>query len=220
MAGTLAALTPATSQGPLPAEQQQHYDRLIMRLEDPYFAALLRHLALGDWGEVLEDEALPLRERLAIALQFLEDDALTRYIRRTAESASAQGNLDGLIVTGLTKKGLDLLQSYVDRCGDVQTASILGAFVHPHVIRDPRAERWIDAYRDILDGWKLFYHRVQFDIERGKLIQGTSEPGKPIEEVVPKQILIRCNYCNKSLSSSQNTNPVNKVGLCLFDPGF
>lgn len=33
------------------------------------------------------------------------------------------GNLEGILLTGLTKDGVDLMESYVDRTGDVQTAS-------------------------------------------------------------------------------------------------
>lgn len=33
------------------------------------------------------------------------------------------GNLEGILLTGLTKDGIDLMESYVDRTGDVQTAS-------------------------------------------------------------------------------------------------
>ena len=33
------------------------------------------------------------------------------------------GNLEGILLTGLTKDGVDLRESYVDRTGDVQTAS-------------------------------------------------------------------------------------------------
>jgi WD repeat-containing protein mio len=213
MAGTLAALVPASANGPLSPELQQHYDRLIVRLEDTYFSVMLRHLAQNEWMEVLEEEALPLHERLAIAIQFLEDDGLTRYLRRISESAVAHGNLDGLMVTGLTTAGIDLLQAYVDRSGDVQTAAILGARVHPHRIRDARVEKWIDAYRDLLDGWKLFYHRSQFDVDHGQIVQAaTAEAGRPPLELAPKQVLIRCSYCNKAISSPQGVVTINRVG--------
>lgn len=33
------------------------------------------------------------------------------------------GNLEGILLTGLTKDGVDLMESYVDHTGDVQTAS-------------------------------------------------------------------------------------------------
>jgi len=43
MSGTLAALTPASVKTP---ELRHQYERLIMRLEDPYFRAMLTYLAL------------------------------------------------------------------------------------------------------------------------------------------------------------------------------
>src|ERR1700747_1283638 len=103
MSGTLAALTPASVKTP---EIRHQYERLIMRLEDPYFRAMLTYLALGDWNDVLEEEHIPLRERLAIALQFLEDDSLSAYLRRTAEASVTHGDVEGIIVTGLTASGL------------------------------------------------------------------------------------------------------------------
>ena len=40
------------------------------------------------------------------------------------------GNLEGILLTGLTKDGVDLMESYVDRTGDVQTASFCMLKVH------------------------------------------------------------------------------------------
>ncbi len=42
------------------------------------------------------------------------------------------GNLEGILLTGLTKDGVDLMESYVDRTGDVQTASFCMLKVHGH----------------------------------------------------------------------------------------
>lgn len=209
MSGTLAALTPASVKTP---ELRHQYERLIMRLEDPYFRAMLTYLALGDWADVLEEEHIPLRERLAIALQFLEDDALSAYLRRIAEASVSHGDVEGIIVTGLTASGMQLLQNYVDRTGDVQTAAILGAYVHPHQLKDPRVDQWLDAYRDLLDGWKFFHHRCQLDIDRGQMLQGFTQDAErgPIQ-LVPPQILIRCNFCNKMISEPRAVNPANGV---------
>lgn len=33
------------------------------------------------------------------------------------------GNLEGILLTGLTTDGVELMETYVDRTGDVQTAS-------------------------------------------------------------------------------------------------
>jgi hypothetical protein len=202
MSGTLAALVPSGSgsfsKNP---DLRDQCERLIVRLQDPYFRAMLTHLALGDWTEVLEEESLPLRERLAISFQFLDDAALTSYLRRTADRCSSRGDIGGLIVTGLTEPGMDILQSYVNRTGDIQTAAILSSYVSPAKFSDTRVERWLEAYRDLLDGFKLFHHRVTFDIDRGQIIQEAVQNGDVAPfEWAPRQILIRCNYCNKSMS--------------------
>jgi WD repeat-containing protein mio len=209
MSGTLAALTTASAKTP---ELRHQYERLIMRLEDPYFRAMLTYLALGDWADVLEEEYIPLRERLAIALQFLEDDALSAYLRRIAEASASQGDVEGIIVTGLTASGMQLLQNYTDRTGDVQTAAILGAYVHPHQLKDARVDRWLDAYRDLLDGWKFFHHRCQLDMDRGQMLQDFTQDAErePIR-LVPPQILIRCNYCNKVISEPRAISAANRV---------
>lgn len=200
MSGTIAALLPhATSSGPLRNhELREHCERLIQDMKDPYFCAIITYLAVGDWADVLKEESIPLRERLAIALQFLDDKALTIYFRHVIELAVAKGNIDGLIVTGLTNRGMDILQNYINNTGDVQTAAILGSYVSPHRIRDSRVIRWLETYRDMLDGFKLHHPRVLFDIERGQILTEAMQNGDiPPMELVPKQVMIRCNYCNK-----------------------
>jgi hypothetical protein len=120
--------------------------------------------------------------------------------------------VEGIIVTGLTASGVQLLQNYVDRTGDVQTAAILGAYVHPHQLKDVRIDRWLDAYRDLLDGWKFFHHRCQLDIDRGQMLQEfTLDADREPIQLVPPQILIRCNYCNKVMSEPRRVSAANSV---------
>lgn len=110
MSGTLAALVPhASGIPPENFELREHCERLIVRLQDPYFRAMLTHLTLGDWDEVLQEDALSFKERLAIAFQFLEDRDLTSYLRRMVDNACAKGDIEGLMLTGLTKQGMDIL---------------------------------------------------------------------------------------------------------------
>ena len=64
MSGTLAALiVPGASKS---TQLREHCDRLIVKLQDPYFRALLMHLISSNWSDVLEEETLPLHERLAL----------------------------------------------------------------------------------------------------------------------------------------------------------
>lgn len=46
------------------------------------------------------------------------------------------GNLEGILLTGLTKDGVDLMESYVDRTGDVQTASFCMLKVHRQITQN------------------------------------------------------------------------------------
>lgn len=218
MSGTLAALIPQGSASTTKNfDLRAHCERLIVRLQDPYFRAMLTHLISGDWSEVLEEEVLPFRERLAVAFQFLDDATLSSYLRRTAEQSCARGDIDAIIVTGLTKSGMEILQSYVDRTGDIQTATILSSYVCPSKFTDCRAERWVDAYRDLLDGFKLHHHRVKFDVERGQIIQEAVHNGDlPRQyEWAPRQILIRCHYCSKAITLPHYAAMQTRVHLLL-----
>ncbi|KAI0630074.1 hypothetical protein C8Q77DRAFT_1219729 [Trametes polyzona] len=206
MSGMVAALTSGSSRN---LELVQHCERLIVRLQDPYLRALLTHLTVRDWTEVLEEDSLPLRERLAIALQFLDDKDMSAYLRRVSDRCIHDGDIDGLFITGLTNSGMDLLQTYLDLSGDVQTVALLSA-LPPTRAQDARAARWLDSYRDLLDRWRLFHHRCQLDIDRGRILKEAIENAEiRAFEWAPKQLLLRCNYCGKPMNPpfAQDGNP-------------
>jgi hypothetical protein len=64
---------------------------------------MLTQLASKDWFKVLEEELLPLWERLAIAFQFPEDKALSPYFRRMADRSCTRSDIEGLIIAGESK---------------------------------------------------------------------------------------------------------------------
>jgi hypothetical protein len=64
---------------------------------------MLTQPASKDWFKVFEEELIPLRERLAIAFHFLEDKALSYYLRRTTDRACTCGDIEGLIIAGESK---------------------------------------------------------------------------------------------------------------------
>ena len=124
-----------------------------------------------------------------------------------AAKATSSGDLEGLLLTGLDSSGFSLLGSYVDRTGDVQTAALASAFVHPGQTYDIRAERWIEAYRKLLDHWKLYIIRARFDIARGSkmrsslAVKGTEESSVAIGALLaPPNMAIRCHYCNETVA--------------------
>lgn len=203
-------------------EYLDYHRSLATKLQDPYQRIMLSSLIFNDWIVKLEKETIPLRERLAIALRFSNDKELTAFLRNTIKDCIEKGNIEGIIVTGLTPKGLDILQSYVDFTGDVQTAALLSSYVCPGRYKDSRAERWAEAYRDLLDGWKLFHHRCQFDIDRGKILkEGIWNGDFPNMEWVKKQFMLKCNHCNKFVNIQQRPHePVSmqrkRAAACPF----
>lgn len=168
---------------------------------------MITHLTVNDWTDVLEEDSLPIRERLAVAFQFLDDKALASFLRSVVDQSIQRGDLTGLIITGFTAQGMEILQKYVDITGDVQTAAIISSLRIPSLISHNGktltksvVDRWVEAYQDLLDGWKLFHHRCQFDIERGKIVQEALGSGDgQRREWQPRQVMIRCNLCNKTV---------------------
>ncbi|KAG9038629.1 hypothetical protein FRB95_000218 [Tulasnella sp. JGI-2019a] len=209
IAGTVTALqAQRVLDGGKPSLHQspwiENCQRMIHRISDPYIRIMLNTLIDEPWTEILQDEAIPLNDRLGIIFRFLDDSVVTSALHRTFGNAKRSGNLEGLLFTGLTPSGIDLLQSYVDRTADVQTAAVMASYVSPGRFKDARVERWVEAYRDLLDSWSAFHFRCQFDIERGRMLQHLIQVGEILPfEWVERQILIRCNYCNKTINSQK-----------------
>ena len=104
LSGMVTALSPSSSASNIPKnpDLREHVQRLTIRLTDPYLRALLMHLTVdNDFAEVLQEDALPLLERLAIALQFLSDKELSSYVRRMMERCVTRGDVEGLVFSGL-----------------------------------------------------------------------------------------------------------------------
>ena len=54
---------------------------------------------------------------MAFACLFLNDQQLPAFIEELMFDAIQNGILEGMLLAGLTKDGVELLQSYVDRVG-------------------------------------------------------------------------------------------------------
>ncbi|EIW83392.1 hypothetical protein CONPUDRAFT_71947 [Coniophora puteana RWD-64-598 SS2] len=209
-----------------------YFRTMLTWLTTKDFTTILDAQEKDDTGDG-HGECLPLVERLAIALHFLPDDKLAPYLRKVVQRASLTGDINALVISGLihapssrtptpsptastqphdapaaamTTTCLDILQVFVDRTGDVQTAASLAAHLSYPTSPANGAERWVEAYRDLLDGFRMFHERVWFDVERGRVLrergaegsEGVWE-GRRGARWAPSQVLIRCNYCNKPM---------------------
>lgn len=70
---------------------------------------------------------------------------------------------------GLSNHLVPYLQSHLDAHADLQTIALLAALIPSKYLSQTQqssVERWTKGYRDILDTWRLFTSRVDFDVKR------------------------------------------------------
>ncbi|XP_016136994.1 WD repeat-containing protein mio-like [Sinocyclocheilus grahami] len=183
---------------------------LRLQLKKPYLCIMFAFLTSepGAYDAVLYESRVAVRDRVAFACMFLNDAQLPRYIDKLTNEMKEAGNLEGILLTGLTKDGVDLMESYVDRTGDVQTASFCMLKGSPgEVLKDPRVQCWIENYRNLLDAWRFWHKRAEFDIHRSKL--------DPSSKPLP-QVFVSCNFCGKSISYSCSAMPHQGRGFSQY----
>ncbi|KGL74395.1 WD repeat-containing protein mio [Tinamus guttatus] len=183
---------------------------LRLQLNNPYLCAMFAFLTSesGSYDGVLYENNVAVRDRVAFACKFLSDAQLNRFIEKLTNEMKDAGNLEGILLTGLTKDGVDLMESYVDRTGDVQTASYCMLQGSPSdVLKDERVQYWIENYRNLLDAWRFWHKRAEFDIHRSKL----DPSSKPLA-----QVFVSCNFCGKSISYSCSAIPHQGRGFSQY----
>jgi hypothetical protein len=75
------------------------------------------------------------------------------------------GDLEGIVITGLDKRGIALLQSYVDRHADVQTAALMSSrIILPAEWNTERkvCHEWLESYRMFLNNLQMWHSRGEF----------------------------------------------------------
>ncbi|OQV17689.1 WD repeat-containing protein mio [Hypsibius exemplaris] len=184
-------------------------------IEEPYLRAVLLFLSSSRSEGVLKristDTDLQLEDRIAFACTFLNDSVLTDFVKDLAEHFTSKGLLEGLILTGFGTEGIDLVQNYVDKTSDVQTASLLTALVLTREwSEDPRPHRWVEDYREVLDSWMLWEARAIFDVYNNRLKGGGPR--------MPRQIVATCTFCGKSIAHNASSQSVSGRGDKLLFP--
>lgn len=169
------------------------------QLTNPYMKAMFAFLTSdSDTGfyEIIYDKDLILADRVAFSLLYLPDDKLNSYLSETMSTLVDNGDLNGILLTGITHDGLSLLQRYIEISSDIQSVSLIVLHSLPSLIcNDPRAQLWVECYRSMLDCWRLWHQRAQFD---NLWYSNSSLLARP-----PNHILISCNYCGNTISKSQ-----------------
>ncbi|EGO57788.1 hypothetical protein NEUTE1DRAFT_122147 [Neurospora tetrasperma FGSC 2508] len=188
------------------------FDERVASKTDPYLRAISSIIATGDWLTIANQRSLPLRDRVYVAVRYLPDDALTVWLRAETEAAMEAGNIEGIVLTGITDPLVDILARYVSKFGDFQTATLALSICSPRFVDDVRAAAFRTAYRAYLQRHHAFFLRAKFDVESTKR---SKHQGRPTLRPPGRQIALRCVYCdastslhthNNSSSNSSNTN--------------
>jgi hypothetical protein len=156
-----------------------------------------------------QEVLLLLSDAVAVACRFLDDPQLEICLRNLDARAVSAGALAGLSLCGLTEAALPLLQAYIDRTCDVQTAAALLLSAPPSVLNTTQASSWMRQYRELLNQWQFYHARCRLDAALGHARREPSGagarggfPAPPAGgQQPPSLVFARCAFCNSSLQT-------------------
>ncbi|KAL9577234.1 MAG: hypothetical protein Q9203_007539, partial [Teloschistes exilis] len=126
---------------------------------DPFARAILAFVRTGAWQDVLSETSLPLKYRVGIALMYIADDALTTWITTTTDECITHGDIEGIVLTGLSEKAVPLFQKYILKYNDLQSAILALSHTSPRYFPSALVDAWRAEYRNRLNTHRLFLHR-------------------------------------------------------------
>lgn len=168
-------------------------------LTDAYARGILAFVRNGSWHDVLQETSLPLKFRVGIALMYLSDDDLTTYITTTTDECTYHGDIEGIVLTGLSFKAVPLFQNYILKYHDLQTAILAISHTSPRYFPSPLVDTWREEYRLRLNTYRLFLHRVRFDTGATKLSVPNGNNGKPSLAPPARQVSLKCANCEQAM---------------------
>lgn len=182
------------------AKEQLDFDDAVASKTDPYLRAISSLIATNNWETIANQDSLPLRERTFVAFRHLDDEILTKWLEKQVARTVHTGDVEGIVLTGITERLVDILAKYVEKFNDVQTATLITSICAPRYIDDYRCHAWRNAYRAYLQRHKAFYHRTKFEVESTKK---SKRDGVPTVKPPSRQIALRCVYCDAEYELSK-----------------
>lgn len=149
-------------------EQRDLCEWMMEATEDPYLRALLAYFVTGDWKVVADMDSLALTDRVGVALKYLDDGRLDEFIKMKTAQSVVFGNIEGVVLTGLTDRTMDLFWHYIAKFNDLQTAALAMSFACPLYLTDPRYQMWKETYLVQMQSWRCFNERFLFITDHAK----------------------------------------------------
>ncbi|KAK4978756.1 hypothetical protein LTR42_001256 [Elasticomyces elasticus] len=188
--------------------------------DEPALKALLAYLTTGDWRDVMKTTYLHLGYRVALGLKYLNDTELSGFLQAETARAVRNGDLEGILLTGLGEQAMDLLQTYIARTSDLQTAVLATAHTNPRYVDDVRWVMWKETYFEQMQVWRAFNERTKFTVQHARMASSTNDISTSEPPEKPR-VQLSCNHCHASLgqgrtrstsrSHAGQTTPTNKL---------
>ncbi len=180
---------------------------------------------------ILGNEYLAYGDRIAFACRFLDQDHLQAYLIDCLEKCQQVGNVEGLVITGLSKEGIKILQAFVDRTADVQTAAlVVSRVLLPQDWAEERkiSMEWVESYRSLLNTWQMWQSRAMLDVDRAETLRRikakSNDPNRRVQNrrptsrvadidilaSIPAALDARCNYCSSPLGLKRHEGNANQ----------
>jgi len=166
--------------------------------EDPALKALLTYLTTGDWRDIMKTQYLHLGYRVSLGLKYLNDTEVKGFLQSETARAVKNGDLEGILLTGLGEQAMDLLQTYLAKTNDLQTAVLATAYTNPTYVDDCRWEMWKETYFMQMQSWRAFAERASFVVQHNQMSKG--QYGRGLVDAAKSQVVLRCGHCQKSLA--------------------
>jgi hypothetical protein len=179
-------------------EQREQCEWMAQETNDPYLKALLNYFIKGDWQIVADMQELALSDRVGVALKYLDDKRLGEFIKIHTYEATLIGNIEGLVLTGLTDKAMELFSNYIKKFNDLQTAVLAMSFTCPLYVDDPRFDMWRETYMMQLQIWRAFDERNKYLEAHGS--KSKSRDKQQFGRVDEHPATLRCYSCLSSLA--------------------
>lgn len=187
-----------------------------MQIQDPHLRAIFSFLTMekDNFDAVLKEEGVSLADRMAFACKYLSETKLADYVTQQIQAAIDSGDLNGLLLTGESLDGINILQSYMDTSFDVQTVALVAInYFRQEHFADKRIQYWIASYLDHLNSWGLWEKRAELDIKI-ESIRSSSRSSRTV--------FLSCNFCGKSVSNAlldeprprSTTTSTNRLSSC------
>ncbi|KAJ5131021.1 uncharacterized protein N7515_007060 [Penicillium bovifimosum] len=206
----LAMAIAGASKGDNGTDWEETCAEIAKELTDPYARAILALVSKGDWNSVISEATLPLKYRVEVALRWLPDDELTEYLKEATNTATHQGDIEGVVLTGLGHLAMGLFQSYIGKYNDVQTPVLAMSHTVPRLVSNPKHvaqfEAWRETYRLQMNSWKLQLERARFDV--GSRRFAVTADGRKLMPPPPQQVSLTCNYCTSPLTQHDSSSEI------------